>query len=495
MGWNIFGGIAHDIEKGLSTAYHATERGLYDLTRASETAGYEVGTAIRTGHFIPLHRAYKEIGLIHENVPLLGNVSGKQLARTSASYGTQALPFIGTFGHLASHPKENVFQKGSDIAFGIADVIPFAGDAISAFKKPIEEGISGVADIIQRNLRSISSPLRTGRLPIHLPEPRLPIHLPIGTPIHLPEHIGILQRLPIHLPEPRLPTTPLPTLTGRIKNFLNPISKDIRFVAPINRLPRISGILDNVAKTVRNDLRVVGVAVDEDPVHILAHDSEGILHNIAITKEGRLLHYVEDSLGGVKKIGEDVISGGEDLFKSIRNEVDHIIPFSVKLANFFKSGKLLAGLAGLGIGLSVAGGLTTPTSTTSTTSTQSTGGYSGGYSGGTGGLGQYTGSADTGGLGQMNAGDVLQSSSENQSESGGLGQYTGSVLGQMNAGNVLQSQLQSLSPNESESSQNESNPPQSQPSTPSTSSIFSNKLLLFGIIIIVIIIIIIAVVR
>ena len=464
MGWNIFGGIAHDIEKGLSTAYHATERGLYDLTRASETAGYEVGTAIRTGHFIPLHRAYKEIGLIHENVPLLGNVSGKQLARTSASYGTQALPFIGTFGHLASHPKENVFQKGSDIAFGIADVIPFAGDAISAFKKPIEEGISGVADIIQRNLRSISSPLRTGRLPIHLPEPRLP-------------------------------TTPLPTLTGRIKNFLNPISKDIRFVAPINRLPRISGILDNVAKTVRNDLRVVGVAVDEDPVHILAHDSEGILHNIAITKEGRLLHYVEDSLGGVKKIGEDVISGGEDLFKSIRNEVDHIIPFSVKLANFFKSGKLLAGLAGLGIGLSVAGGLTTPTSTTSTTSTQSTGGYSGGYSGGTGGLGQYTGSADTGGLGQMNAGDVLQSSSENQSESGGLGQYTGSVLGQMNAGNVLQSQLQSLSPNESESSQNESNPPQSQPSTPSTSSIFSNKLLLFGIIIIVIIIIIIAVVR
>ena len=477
MGWNIFGGIAHDIEKGLSTAYHATERGLYDLTRASETAGYEVGTAIRTGHFIPLHRAYKEIGLIHENVPLLGNVSGKQLARTSASYGTQALPFIGTFGHLASHPKENVFQKGSDIAFGIADVIPFAGDAISAFKKPIEEGISGIADIIQRNLRSISSPLRTGNeigdvfanklfktglrrsintiiRPFGHPEPRLPIHLPIGTPIHLPEHIGILQRLPIHLPEPRLPTTPLPTLTGRIKNFLNPISKDIRFVAPINRLPRISGILDNVAKTVRNDLRVVGVAVDEDPVHILAHDSEGILHNIAITKEGRLLHYVEDSLGGVKKIGEDVISGGEDLFKSIRNEVDHIIPFSVKLANFFKSGKLLAGLAGLGIGLSVAGGLTpTPTSTTSTSSTQSTGGYSGGYSGGTGGLGQ------------------------------------------MNAGNVLQSQLQSLSPNESESSQNESNPPQSQPSTPSTSSIFSNKLLLFGIIIIVIIIIIIAVVR
>ncbi len=54
MGWNIFGGLLSDVQNALSTAYHVTEQGLYDVTRTAETLGYEVGTAIKTGHFIPL---------------------------------------------------------------------------------------------------------------------------------------------------------------------------------------------------------------------------------------------------------------------------------------------------------------------------------------------------------------------------------------------------------------------------------------------------------
>ncbi len=122
MGWNIFGGLG----QLLSDAYHATEQGLYDVSRTAETLGYEVGTAIKKGHFIPLGQAWQQVGQVHENVPFLGNVSGRQFARVASSYGTQAIPFVGTFGHLASHPNENAFQKGSDIVFGILDAVPIS---------------------------------------------------------------------------------------------------------------------------------------------------------------------------------------------------------------------------------------------------------------------------------------------------------------------------------------------------------------------------------
>ncbi len=65
MGWNIFGGLG----QLLSDAYHATEQGLYDVTRTAETLGYEVGTAIKKGHFIPLGQAWQQVGQVHENVP------------------------------------------------------------------------------------------------------------------------------------------------------------------------------------------------------------------------------------------------------------------------------------------------------------------------------------------------------------------------------------------------------------------------------------------
>ena len=46
MGWNIFGGIASDLEKALGTAYKDTKKGLYDVTRGYETAGYELGLSL-----------------------------------------------------------------------------------------------------------------------------------------------------------------------------------------------------------------------------------------------------------------------------------------------------------------------------------------------------------------------------------------------------------------------------------------------------------------
>jgi len=527
MGWNIFGGIG----QALSKAYHETERGLYDLTRASETAGYEVGSLIKKGHFVPLPQAYKESGQIRENVPLLGNVSGKQFARIGASYGTQALPIVGTFGHLASHPNENVFQKASDIAFGIADVVPFGGDVISAFKKPIETGLNGVADVIRNGLRETHLP----QLPIHLEPPR---------------------RIGDYVP---------PNVWKRVERFAKSISKDVRAITPIDRLPRVGGILDNIAKTIRGDLRVIGVAVDEDPVHILAHDEFGLLHNVAITRDGRIFHYVED-LGGVKKIGEDVLSGGEELFKTIRNEVDHVIPFHVKLGNFLRSGRLLTVLGGLGIGLSVAGGLVPQGSNTASSGTgsntqTSTGSNVGGLGNvkvicGQGTVNGYPAVIEVNGTtyyaygttpADAEQGAGIQYVAEGQAPGGvagnpfpsdpnkvyfinpdgsvktydlSIGQQIKALVneqcsvvtqGQMNAGSVLQSQLQTLSasmpsttpesqpagqavfepslapePSVSETSTSPATPVESQPVR---TTIFSNKTVLIGIAVVMIIII------
>ena len=479
MGWNIFGGIASDVEKALGTAYKDTKKGLYDLSRGSETVGYELGTALRTGHFIPLNKAYKQSGQATVNIPFLGKVSGEQLAKTSASYGTQALPFVGTFGHLASHPNENAFQKGSDIAFGIADIVPFGGDVASAFKKPIETGISDVAHILRNGLR--------------------------GGDVGLPRYIG-LPRLP-----PRgLFQTPLPIL-GRVDNFIKSVSKDVKFIAPIDKLPtEIHGILNDVAKTVRSDLKVVGAAIDEDPAHIIAHDAQGVLHSIGIAKNGTISHFVEDFGGGAKKVGEAVIQGGQDLFKTVRNGIDSIVPITTKIDNFLKSGKLLGSLAGLGIGLSVAGGLSTAASTTPTTSTtsgitSSTSTQSSGYS--VGGLGTAVGGA--GGAEQC---DPTCGGNPELPPCAQCG-----PLGQMNAGNVLQSQLQTLSQSAPQTSQNAPVMPISYPTvsptvstampsspgpisyptvSPTTShSIFSNTTLLIVIAIVVIVIILIAVMR
>jgi len=191
MGWNIEG-IANDIRKALSVGYHATEKGLYDLARASGTAGYEVGTALRTGHFIPLSEAYRESGQLRENVPFLGNVSGKQFAKIGASFATQALPIIGTFGHLASHPNENAFQKASDVIFGIADVLPFAGE-LASVSRVGESSLSAVANSLRNSLAK-----------------------------------GVQN-----------------DVAKRIEHFISPISKDIKIMLPLQK---------DVFKTIRNGI-------------------------------------------------------------------------------------------------------------------------------------------------------------------------------------------------------------------------------------------------
>jgi len=516
MGWNIFGGIGQT----LSNAYHATEKGLYDLTRGAETAGYEVGTAIKTGHFIPLSQAYKQVGQVHENVPLLGNVSGRQFARIGASYGTQALPIVGTFGHLASHPNENVFQKASDIAFGIADVLPFAGDALIAFKKPIETGLNEVADAIRNGLRETSLPqLPVRRIGDYLPpnfwqrvehtEPRFPVRLPV---IRLP-HIDIF---PNDLPK-----------------IARTLTKDENAV--------VKGAYDlgnGIKRVIIEDLRT----------HFLDLN----------TVTGKIDHYVLDDFGNLIKVGEHTEG---DITKILGGRL-------AKIANFLRSGKLLGTLAGLGIGLSVAGGLV---------SQGSSGSSSSGSSSGTASSSQATSSANVGGLGSVNVvcgqgsvngypavitvdgvtyyaygttpadaeqGAGIQYVAEGQAPLGTLGtpfpsdpnkiyfvnsdgsvqtygldvgqqiiataqqQCSGVVTqGQMNAGSVLQSQLQTLSasmPSTTPESQSagqavfasvapepsvtETTPVESQPT--GQPSIFSNKTLWIGVAVVMIIIII-----
>jgi len=423
MGWNL-GGIANDIRKALALGYHATEQGLYDLARASGTAGYEVGTALRTGHFLPLPVAYRESGQVHENVPFLGNVSGKQFAEQGAKLATQAIPVIGTFGHLASHPNENAFQKASDIVFGIADVLPFGGELASVGKVG-ESSLSTVADSLRNSLaKTVGSDLA-----------------------------GVQN-----------------DVVKRIEHFISPISKDIKIVLPLQKIPKdLHGVINNVAKTVGNDLRPIGLALDNDPVHIIASDANGLLHNFAIAKDGILQHFVEDVTQGARKVGESILGGGQDIFKTIRNGVEHLIHPPL--------GKVIAGLSGLGIGLSVLGGLTSSSSSgsgaspteTSTTGTPSTG----------------SGAPSNGGTGcdpTCGGNPSLPPCPQCQA---------------MNAGSVLQSQLQALSSSGPQTPTMPSYASTPSASTPSSTShsIFSNPILLVGIAIVVIVIILIVLMR
>jgi len=423
MGWNIEG-IANDIRKALSVGYHATEQGLYDLARASGTAGYEVGTALRTGHFIPLSEAYRESGQVRENVPFLGNVSGKQFAKIGASFATQALPIVGTFGHLASHPNENAFQKASDIIFGIADVLPFGGE-LASVSRVGESSLSAVADSLRNSLaKSIGGDVT-----------------------------GVAN-----------------DVAKRIEHFISPISKDIKIVLPLHKIPtELHGVINDVAKTVGRDLKPIGIALDNDPVHIIATDTNGFLHDIGIAKDGILQYFVEDVTQGARKVGESILGGGQDIFRTIRNGVEHLIHPPL--------GKVIAGLTATGVGLSVLGGLTSSassgssTSTTGTSSSQTSGPSSAGYGPGTGTQCDAT----------CGGNPALPPCPQCQA---------------MNAGSVLQNQLQALSSSVPQTAA----PVPSYASIASTSSstshsIFSNPILLIGIAIVVIVVILIVVMR
>jgi hypothetical protein len=102
---------------------------------------------------------------------------------------------------------------------------------------------------------------------------------------------------------------------------------------------------------------------------------------------GKIDHYVLDDFGNLIKIGEHTEGDiatilGRDLGGGL-----------AKIGNFLRSGKLLATLSGLGIGLSVAGGLVSQGSSPSGSSTASSGSST-----------QTTsaGSASLGGLGSVN---------------------------------------------------------------------------------------------
>jgi len=345
MGWNIFGGIANDIRKALSVGYHATEQGLYDLAKGSGIAGYEVGTALRTGHFIPLSQAQQGFETVTENIPLIGRISGKEFAKQGAKLATQAIPIIGTFGHLASHPNENAFQKASDIVFGIADVLPFGGE-LASVSRVGESSLSAVADSLRNSLaKTVGSDLA-----------------------------GVQN-----------------DVVKRIEHFISPISKDIKIVLPLEKIPtELHGVINDVAKI--------------HPPYL---------------------------------------------------------------------GKVIAGLSGLGVGLSVLGGLT------SSSSSGQASGTSGGQTSGTSTTGTSTGTQCDPTCGGNPA---LPPCPQCQA---------------MNAGSVLQSQLQALS-----SVPQTAAPVSSYASTPSAStpsstshSIFSNPIVIIGIAIVVIVIILIAVMR
>ncbi|BFI75514.1 hypothetical protein [Sulfurisphaera ohwakuensis] len=122
--WND---ILNPIKNILATGYKLTRVGLTDLYTSSGALGEEVGTFIKTGHFIPFNQAIQRA----ENQPAVGPFSflnkvgiytGKQLFNAESQLASTFIPITGTFGHLAAHPNEPLLQKVSDIAFGILDI-------------------------------------------------------------------------------------------------------------------------------------------------------------------------------------------------------------------------------------------------------------------------------------------------------------------------------------------------------------------------------------
>jgi hypothetical protein len=135
-------------QSGLAEAYHATRQGLTNLFLYSGAAGQEVGNFIKTRQFIPWNQAVQRA----ENQPVQGTPfsflskfginTGSQLYNAESQFATNVIPIVGTFGHLAAHPNEDLGSKISDIAFGIADFLPFVGGA-AALGRAADVGAEG----------------------------------------------------------------------------------------------------------------------------------------------------------------------------------------------------------------------------------------------------------------------------------------------------------------------------------------------------------------
>ena len=296
--------VTHDITTGLATAYKLSKVGATDLLKASEGAGYELGHYIRTGRFVPFNKAVKRVenastkGFLF-NIPYeLGAKTGKQLAKAGGSIIANIIPFTGTFGHLFAHPHENIFNKASDIAFGILDIAGI-GDVAQAFKKPIEEGVNEVANVLSKELPKIELP----KLPI------IKTPLPI---IHFP-HIDI------HLPD-------LDTLVKTLTRDEDAVIKGIQD-------------LGNGIKTV----------IAEDAVTHFFKIDEGL---------GKIEHYIVDEAGNLIKVGEHTES---DIAKILGRDIGGIgrgiRNFFGTLNRFFHAKPLTYSLLGIGIGAPIIGGL------------------------------------------------------------------------------------------------------------------------------------------
>jgi len=132
-------------QSGLAEAYKATRQGLTNLFLYSGAAGQEVGNFIKTKQFIPWNQAIQRA----ENQPVQGTPfsflskfgiqKGSQLYNAESSLATNTIPIVGTFGHLAAHPNEDIGSKISDIAFGVADILPVVG-AASTLLRPVKAG-------------------------------------------------------------------------------------------------------------------------------------------------------------------------------------------------------------------------------------------------------------------------------------------------------------------------------------------------------------------
>jgi len=330
--------VEHTVTSGLATAYKESKVLGTDLIKASEGAGYEVGHFIKTGRLIPFGSAVRRAentstkGFLF-NIPYnLGVKTGRALARGSGSVIANTIPFTGTFGHLFAHPHENIYNKASDIAFGVLDIAGI-GDIAQALKKPVQEGVDIIGNTLAKRITIMP----------HLEPPRRLI-LPLP------------RDFPIHIEPPKLPI--------------------IRTPLPILHLPHIDifpGDLDRLAKVLTNDAKAtvrgvqdLGNAVKRVIIEDLA------THYLDINPYlGKIDHYIVGDTGIIKagEYSEDNIA--KILGKNTGGAFGGLRNFFGKLDRILRSKPLTYGLLGIGIGAPIAGGLLAGGSTQQQTSPSS----------------------------------------------------------------------------------------------------------------------------
>jgi len=281
---------------------------------ASEVAGYELGHFIKTGRFVPWNVAQKRIentstkGFLF-NIPYeLGVKTGGQLAQAGGSIIANTIPITGTFGHLFAHPNESIWDKASDIAFGVLDIAGI-GDVIQAVKKPVEEGINVIENTLAKRITSLPLPkLPPPPQPFILPLPRLPFPT-----IHLP-HIDI------HPPD-----------------------------------------LVRLAKTITGDEHAVVTGIQDWGKKLAVIIGDAVTHLLNVDKGlGKIEHYILHDSGRLIKVGEYTEGDIAKLLgKDLRDLGGGIKGFFGKLNRILHSKPVTYGLLGIAVGAPLAGSLLT----------------------------------------------------------------------------------------------------------------------------------------